>query len=94
MDITENKEQRVVESPHSVKAVISLILGILGMLAWLLPFMGLPITITGIILGVSGRKTTDRNMAFAGLVLSIIGLVLTIINAGIGAYLGATGKLG
>jgi hypothetical protein len=43
-------------------------------------------------LSIKGMKSTSHGMAVAGLTLSIIGLVLTIINAAIGAYLGATGQ--
>lgn len=77
----------------SGKSVASLVLGILGMLAWLLPIIGLPVTITGLVLGIRSMNSTNKGMAIAGLTLSIIGLVLTIINASIGAYLGATGQL-
>lgn len=74
------------------KAVASLVLGIVGMLFWLLPILGLPVTVVGVAMGVKGREGSRRGMATAGLVLSIIGLVLTVINAAIGAYLGATGQ--
>jgi len=53
-----------------------------------------PITIVGVVLGIKGMaKPEGKGMAIAGVVLCIIGLVLTIINASIGAHLGATGQL-
>jgi hypothetical protein len=75
------------------KAVTSLVLGIIGMMAWLLPIIGLPITIVGLVQGIYGMRTTQRGMAIAGMILSIIGLIFTIINATIGAYMGATGQI-
>jgi hypothetical protein len=39
-----------------------------------------------------GLKSTSRGLATAGMILCIIGIVLTIINASIGAYMGITGK--
>ena len=75
------------------KAVTSLVLGIVGMLAWLLPIIGLPVAITGLVFGVRSLNSVNKGMAFAGLTLSIIGTVLSIINASIGAYMGATGQL-
>lgn len=75
------------------KAVISLVLGIVGMLAWLLPIIGLPVAITGLVLGVRSMNSVNKGMATAGLTLSIIGVVLSIINASIGAYMGATGQM-
>jgi len=70
------------------KAVASMVLGCIGMIAWFLPIIGLPIQIVGIVLGVKGKKSSKSGIAVAGLVLSIIGLVLTIANASIGAYQG------
>ncbi|NBQ40842.1 MAG: hypothetical protein EBU34_13980 [Alphaproteobacteria bacterium] len=75
------------------KAVTSLVLGIVGMLAWLLPIIGLPVTITGLVFGVRSLNSANKGMAIAGLTLSIIGIVLSIINASIGAYMGATGQM-
>ena len=78
----------------SKKPVTSLVLGIVGMVAWCIPLAGVPVTIVGIVFGAKGlSSTSDRGMAIAGLTLSIIGLVLSVINAIYGAYLGATGQL-
>jgi hypothetical protein len=60
-------------------ALAGLILGIIGIIVWLIPFFGFPVTIVGIILSALGRRSTSRKgMALAGLVLGIVGLVLTI----------------
>lgn len=80
------------KQPGSGKAIASLVLGIIGMIAWFIPLFGAPITIVGLILGMRGLNSEGRGMAMTGMILSIIGLVLTIINASIGAYLGATGQ--
>jgi len=65
-------------------------LGINGLWAWLIPLAGFPVTILGLIMGVVGQKSSMKKLAMAGLILSIIGLVATIINSAIGAYMGAT----
>ncbi|GHT83691.1 hypothetical protein FACS1894137_05490 [Spirochaetia bacterium] len=72
-------------------AIVSLVLGLCGLIAWIIPLIGFPVTILGLIFGVFGYKTTRKNMAVAGLVLSIICLVATIVNSAIGSYQGATG---
>ena len=74
-------------------ATTSLVLGIIGLFAWLLPIAGLPITIVGLICGIKGRSSDSPKMATAGIVMSIIGLVFTIINMSIGAFMGANGML-
>ena len=74
------------------KAVASLVLGIISLLSWCLPFIGLPVAIVGLVLGIKDRQSPNRGMAIAGIVMSVIGLVLSLINAAIGAYLGVTGQ--
>ena len=69
-----------------------MILGIVGLAAWLIPLIGLPITVIGLTLGIIALKSSNRGMAIAGIIMSTLGLVLTIINGSIGAYLGATGQ--
>jgi hypothetical protein len=83
---------RLATKQPSGKATAGLVLGIVGLLAWLTPLCGLPITIVGLILSLKGMKSTSRGTAVAGLTMCIIGLVLCIINAAIGAYMGATGQ--
>ena len=74
-------------------ATASLILGIFGLFAWCIPLFGLPITISGLICGIKGLSRKGHGTALAGVVLNSIGLVISIINSAIGAYLGATGQL-
>lgn len=74
------------------KATAGLVLGIIGLIFWCLPVLGLPITIIGLVMSKSGLRSTNRGQAMAGLIMSIIGLFFSVINAAIGAYLGATGR--
>ncbi len=98
MDEVQNNPQpqsqpvSVIVDPLEGKAKASLILGIVGLIAWLLPIVGIPVTIVGIVKGVQAWKSSKHTLAVAGVVLSIIGLVLAIINMAIGAYIGATGQ--
>ncbi len=87
MDETNNSALKV-----NGKATTSLVLGIIGMIAWFIPLIGLPITIVGLVKGIKGLDTVKRTRAIVGITLCIIGLVLTIVNASIGAYLGVTGQ--
>lgn len=75
-------------------AIISLVLGIIGAVAWLLPIIGFPVTIIGLVLGIKSLKDPKRGMAIVGIVLCAIFLAVTAINSIIGAYEGATGQLG
>lgn len=74
-------------------SITSLILGILGLIVWLLPIIGFPIIIVGLVLGICGRNKGGKGMATAGIVLCIITLILTTANSAIGAYKGYHGQL-
>jgi hypothetical protein len=71
----------------SGKAIASLVLGIVGIIAWIIPILGLPITIVGLVLGCKGRKSIRKKVAASGIILSIIGLVLSILNLSISVYI-------
>ena len=76
------------------KAKIGFILGLVGIIAWLLPIAGFPVTITGLVFSVKGKKAVQRKgQATAGLVLNIIFLVLTSINSLLGALLSIMNQL-
>jgi hypothetical protein len=68
-------------------------MGINSLWAFLFPFLGFPVSVVGVIMGIVGYKSSKRGMALAGIILSIIGFVASVINAAIGAYMGATGQL-
>ena len=75
------------------KATASLVLGLVAIVGWCIPLVGVPLTITGLVLGIKGLGSSRRGMAIAGITLCTIFLMLSIVNAGIGAYLGATGQI-
>lgn len=82
----------VVDSSKNKKAEVGLVLGIISLLAWLLPLVGLPVAIIGLVYGIKGLKSLKHRVAIIAIVLSSVGLVATIANASIGAYQGATGQ--
>lgn len=70
------------------QAIIGLILGLVSIVAWYIPLIGFPVTIIGIIFSAIGMKSqTNKGKAIAGLTLSIIFLVVTIVNSVLGAIL-------
>ena len=74
------------------KATTGLVLGIIGLIGWFIPIIGLPITIIGLVFSIKGLKSLKHGVAITGIVLCSIGLLLSIVNASIGAYQGATGQ--
>ena len=70
----------------SEKSTASLVIGIINCLMWLLPIIGIPLGIVGLVLGCKKRYQT-------GIVLNAITLGIAVINSIIGAILGAQGNL-
>lgn len=68
-------------------SIASLVLGIVGFVAWCLPLVGYPVTITGLVLGIVAKNKGAKGMAVAGIILSSITLVLTLINSVLGALI-------
>ncbi|AEE95789.1 DUF4190 domain-containing protein [Mahella australiensis] len=79
--------------PKKDHAMLSLILGLIGIIAWIIPIIGFPVTIIGLICGVNSLKGNRRGIALAGTILSVIFLLATTVNSVSGAYQGATGQL-
>ncbi len=73
-------------------AKTSMILGIVGLIIWLFPFLGFPASITGLVLGLRAFDSPKKGMAIAGIVLCVIGISFSSVNAGIGCYMGSTGQ--
>ena len=68
------------------KSTASLVLGLIGLIAWIIPLIGFPVTIVGLILGIKKKYTP-------GIVLNVICLLLTVANSAIGAFMGYHGML-
>jgi len=74
-------------------ATAALTLGIVGLFAWILPPLGFPISIIGIILAVIALiAKKHKTRATVGLTLCVIGFILNIVVTLVGV--GAIGMLG
>ncbi len=63
------------QPPSRGRATASLILGICSLFLWLCPLFGVAASVTGLVLGLQGRKRGEGGMATAGVILSILGLL-------------------
>ena len=72
-------------------AIASLVLGIIGMLAWCFAICGVVICIVGLILGIKDLKGPKRTIAIWGVSLNGIGLALSVINLIAGLLMMASG---
>lgn len=74
-------------TPHQIvtnyrpntNAWTSFILGVIGSLGWLVPIIGLPVTIVGTVLGAVGMKNKrSKGIAISGFVISLTFLICSI----------------
>ena len=63
----------------SAGSLTSLVLGIIASLGWIIPIIGLPVTIVGIVLGAMNLKNRkSKGLAIAGFVVNIVFLCASI----------------
>ena len=63
----------------SAGSVTSLVLGIIGSVAWLVPVVAIPINVVGIVLGAINMKSSKhRGIAISGFVVNIVFLLVAI----------------
>lgn len=86
------EENSNIQTKPNSMAIASFVLGLCGIIAWLLPLVGYPVTILGIVFGAISRKTQKNGFNMAGLILSIIFLLVTLGNSAYGVFL-ALGSL-
>ncbi len=82
-----NTNNTTPQQPARGFAIASMVLGIVGFIAWCLPLVGYPVTIIGLILGIVALTKGARGMATAGVIMCSITLVMTLINSILGAVL-------
>jgi len=68
------------------KALWSFILGLVGMIAWIIPIAGLAVQIVGLVFGIMAKDAPNKWMAIAGIVLCIIGLVASVVAWTVNVY--------
>lgn len=80
------------KQPGSWKSATSFVLGMIGLGTWYFPYLGVPLTVTGLVLGILGiMGNTKRNTAIAGVILCGIGLLFTIAINVFAMSVGAAG---
>ena len=82
-----NKKKQINES--TIKGNASLVLGLLRLILFLMPYLTIPFSIMGIVLSSKQNKHYKTSNATAGLILSIIGLVIGAVLGLITLFVGA-----
>lgn len=62
------------------KAIAALVLGVLGLIGWLIPIIGLVLGVLALIFGTTSLSSSKRKLAIAGIVLGVITIGLSIFG--------------
>ena len=73
--------------PNNGKTTAGFVLALVSLITWIIPLLGLPTSIIGLVLSINGRKESNSGMALAGIIISIISLIFTICNSLAGVFL-------
>jgi hypothetical protein len=73
------------------KPSITLWLGLGTLVAWFLPIIGLPLALISIGKGINELANRTRTFVRTGIYISLIGLMASVANSAIGAYIGSQG---
>ena len=65
---------------QDVQANVAFVLGIIGLVVWIIPIIGLPVSAIGILLGRNGLHSTRQRQAVIGLILCTVGCIAGLIN--------------
>ena len=79
------KPVSLIKKNHNVKSTIAIVFGIIGIFSSLIPVFGFPMNMIGLILAILGLKSEKQGRARTGIMLSSVGLVLTITSTVVGA---------
>lgn len=73
-------------------SIASLALGVLSLCGWIIPCIGIPVSLAGIIIGIIGIAKADlKPMAIVGVILNTLTIIAAIINSIAGAAIGLSG---
>lgn len=64
--------------PINGMAITSLVLGILSLVLFCLWIIAIPLGLVGLIFGVVGNKDNSKSIAVAGIVCSVVGMIISV----------------
>ncbi len=65
-------------------STVVLVIGILSIFLWPIPYAGFLASIIGLVLGIIVRRRQKSGLATIGIILSGLGLLITLVNLKVG----------
>ncbi len=64
----------------------SIKIGIVMLVAWVIPLVGIILAVTGLVIGIASVPSSRRDLARAGIFLNSLGLGLSLLNLTVSIY--------
>ncbi len=61
-------------------------IGIVMLVAWIIPLLGILLAVTGLVIGIASVPSSRRDLARAGVFLNSLGLGMSLINLTVTIY--------
>lgn len=71
----------------------SVIIGIIMMVAWIIPLFGVVLASVGLVQAILGYSTPQRDLARAGIFLNSLGIILSLLLMAVSLYLILSGAI-
>jgi len=68
-------------------------IGIVMLVLWIIPFIGLMLAVAGLVLGIVSYGNLKNDMARAGIFLNSLGFGLSLLNLSVSLYLVLSGEV-
>lgn len=68
-------------------------IGIVMLILWVVPFIGLMLAVAGLVLGIVSYSNLKDDMAGAGIFMNSLGFGLSVLNLSVSLYLLLSGEL-
>jgi len=72
--------------PHGFLALPAVVLGVVGIGAWLVPPLGLAVTLLGLYLGARALNSRMKDLAVGAMALNLVFLVASALNGAVSAF--------
>lgn len=87
MSETTSQNVEIKKGYASGKAITSFIIGLIGIISWLIPILSYASCIPGLVLGIQSKKSGKSWQATVGIILCIISLCLAFFNSVLGVII-------
>ncbi len=68
-------------------------IGIVMLILWIIPFIGLMLAVAGLVLGIVSYGNLKNDMARAGIFLNSLGFGMSLLNLSVSLYLVLSGEV-